>query len=137
MILPVEGLPLALQIFVWLIIIFLGLSLGSFTTCVLYRVPRRISLWQQKSGSYRSFCPACQTPLQSRDLIPFFSWLFQKGRCRYCRQPIPWRYPLVELAVLAAVCLLGYVLGVSLTFFLAALAIPLIIGIFSFFFVRL
>jgi leader peptidase (prepilin peptidase) / N-methyltransferase len=120
----------------WAIIIVLGLALGSFTTCVIYRVPRRISLWKQENGSYRSFCPNCNAVLQSRDLIPVFSWLFQRGKCRYCRQPIPVRYLLVELAVLVLVCVLAVILGITPQFFIAALMIPAIAGILSFFLVK-
>jgi prepilin signal peptidase PulO-like enzyme (type II secretory pathway) len=36
----------------------------------------------------RSLCSKCSHPLAIIDLIPFFSWLFLRGKCRYCHQPI-------------------------------------------------
>lgn len=46
----------------------------------------------------RSMCSKCQHPLAVADLIPFFSWLFLRGKCRYCRQPIE-DSGLIDLAV--------------------------------------
>ena len=114
------------------IIVLWGLSLGSFTTCVVYRIPRGLSLWRQANGSYRSFCPACHAELHKRDLIPVFSWLIQRGRCRYCGIGIPARYLLIELGVLALVLTLFYVLGFTLTFFVSTLIIPVVAGFASF-----
>lgn len=42
-------------------------------------------------------CPHCKHVLAWYDLIPVFSWLFLKARCRYCKKPISPQYPLVEL----------------------------------------
>ncbi len=56
----------------------------------------------------RSQCPSCQHQLASKDLIPVLSWLFLRGRCRYCKMPISVQYPLVELS-LAAVFVVSYV----------------------------
>jgi len=76
------------------IFIFLfGLAVGSFLNCVIYRL--------ETGGTFlrgRSFCPHCKHLLVLRDLIPVFSFLFLKGKCRYCRKPISLQYPLVELA---------------------------------------
>ena len=46
----------------------------------------------------RSFCPNCKHKLALQDLIPVFSFLFLKGKCRYCGQKISLQYPLVELS---------------------------------------
>ncbi len=128
-----QELPLILSVFLGSVILVFGLALGSFTTCVVYRIPRRISLWKQENGSYRSFCPNCHTVLQSRDLVPVFSWLIQRGRCRYCGQPIPKRYLLIELAVVSLVGIFAVIFGITLVFFLAALMIPVVAGLISFF----
>ena len=45
----------------------------------------------------RSQCVRCGHRLAGRDLIPIFSWLSLRGRCRYCSKPISWQYPAVEL----------------------------------------
>ena len=76
-----------------LIIIFLfGLAVGSFLNCLIYRL-------ETKQGFLlgRSFCPKCRHILEWHDLIPLFSFILLKGRCRYCRKKISIQYPLVEL----------------------------------------
>ena len=80
-----------------------GALLGSFLNVVAYRLPRRQSVVRP-----RSRCPHCETPIRSLDNVPVLSWLLLHGRCRDCSQPIPARYPLVELGtgvLLAAVAL--------------------------------
>jgi len=76
------------------IVIFLfGLIVGSFLNCVIYRL--------ETGGSFlkgRSFCPHCKHKLALQDLIPVFSFLFLRGKCRYCGQKISPQYPLVEIA---------------------------------------
>jgi leader peptidase (prepilin peptidase)/N-methyltransferase len=71
----------------------LGTILGSFLNVVIYRLPRRQSL--VRPGSH---CPRCGTPIRAADNIPLVSFLLLRGRCRACRAPIGWRYPLVEAA---------------------------------------
>ena len=59
----------------------LGLVFGSFASAMIYRIPRGQSVWGTKD---RSACPHCGQELKTRDLIPLFSWLMAKGRCRHC-----------------------------------------------------
>lgn len=125
-------LPWWLLTLIGTLVVIWGISLGSFTTCVVYRVPRGLSLWRQENGSYRSFCPSCGHELHTRDLIPVFSWLVQKGRCRYCKAPIPVRYLLIELGVLALVVALFALLGFTWFFFTVTLLIPVAAGFASF-----
>ncbi len=70
----------------------LGLVLGSAVTAIAWRVPRGVS-WAHG----RSACPRCGTPLGALDLVPVFSFLFARGRCRHCGAKVAWRYPLTEL----------------------------------------
>jgi prepilin signal peptidase PulO-like enzyme (type II secretory pathway) len=56
----------------------------------------------------RSMCPHCKHQLAERDLVPLFSWLSLRGRCRYCHKPISWQYPVVELLT-AILFVLSYV----------------------------
>lgn len=80
---------------VYILIFFLGLSVGSFLNVVIYRLPREgLSV----SRPSRSFCPACGASIRWYDNFPVFSWLWLRGRCRDCQRPIAARYPLVELA---------------------------------------
>ncbi len=70
----------------------LGLIIGSFLNACIYRLPRQIPI-----ARGNSLCPACQNRLKWYQLFPFFSYIFLKGRCGYCREKISLRYPLVEL----------------------------------------
>ena len=74
-----------------------GLFVGSFLNVVIYRTPRGLSV-----AAPRSFCPTCERQLSWWENVPVVSWTALRGRCRTCRQPIPIRYPLVELATGAA-----------------------------------
>ncbi len=74
-----------------LIVFAVGASFGSFLNVVVYRLPAKVSLLNPPSR-----CPQCLRLLKKRDNIPVFGWLWLKGRCRYCRSRISWRYPLVE-----------------------------------------
>lgn len=78
-----------------------GLCVGSFLNVVIYRTPKMMALNESDerlSLSYpSSHCPACQTPLRVRDLVPVLSWVLLQRRCAYCQTPIAIRYPAVEL----------------------------------------
>lgn len=50
----------------------------------------------------RSFCPTCNTTLAWYDLIPLFSWIFLKGKCRTCSAPITWLYFFIEFITVLA-----------------------------------
>lgn len=78
-----------------------GVCVASFINVVVYRVPLHISV-----AKGRSFCPTCHHSLKALDLVPVFSYLFLKGKCRYCQAPISIRYPIVELmgGLLAVLC---------------------------------
>jgi len=68
-----------------------GLAIGSFLNVVIYRLPRKIKFLKD-----RSVCPKCGNQLKWYHNIPFFSYLFLKGKCGFCEQHISFRYPLVE-----------------------------------------
>lgn len=70
----------------------LGLLVGSFTNVLIWRLPRGESI-----AFPPSHCPKCGHPLAVIDLIPLFSWLSLGGKCRYCKEPISARYPIIEL----------------------------------------
>ncbi len=76
--------------------------MGSFLNVVVYRWPRRQSLWHPPST-----CPQCGKRIRARDNVPIFGWLWLRGKCRDCHLPISARYPLVE-ATTAAVFALIY-----------------------------
>lgn len=70
-----------------------GLVIGSYLNVVIHRLPR-----EESTVLPRSRCPRCGTQLRARDNLPLVSFLLLRGRCRECKAPISWRYPLVEAA---------------------------------------
>lgn len=85
----------------------LGLILGSFATALISRIPEGKSVF---TSSSRSACTSCGCKLKARDLIPLFSWLFQRGKCRYCNARVSVSYPLVEAAT-SALCVGAFLLN--------------------------
>ena len=77
---------------VWVFLFLLGICVGSFINCVVWRVNHNLSPLEG-----RSICPKCKHQLAWRDNIPLLSFLLLGGRCRYCSSPISWQYPIVEL----------------------------------------
>jgi len=69
-----------------------GIVIGSFLNVCIDRLPVGESLLRPASR-----CPACGHRIASKDLIPVFSYLWLRGRCRYCQAPIPRRVLWVEL----------------------------------------
>ncbi|MEK7665013.1 MAG: prepilin peptidase [Patescibacteria group bacterium] len=78
--------------FINVFVFLLGLCIGSFLNCAIYRLEHK------KNLSGRSFCPHCKHALNWQDLFPIFSFLFLRGKCRYCKKRISIQYPLVEIA---------------------------------------
>lgn len=68
-----------------------GLVFGSFYNVVGLRVPKKESI-----AFPPSHCTSCDRRLTALDLVPVFSYLFLRGRCRSCGEKIHWVYPLME-----------------------------------------
>lgn len=75
----------------------LGAVLGSFLNCARYRLPRGESLRHPPSR-----CPSCQTVLGVPDLVPVFSYVVLRGRCRHCKAGIPLSSLVIEVVCAAA-----------------------------------
>ncbi|MFN4181865.1 MAG: prepilin peptidase [bacterium] len=82
--------------FYLLLYLGLGLAGGSFLNVLIYRVPLGKSLFDPPSH-----CPHCGHLIPWHDNIPLLSFFYLRGRCRFCQNPISWRYPVVELATVA------------------------------------
>ncbi|MGH7531397.1 MAG: prepilin peptidase [Gemmatimonadales bacterium] len=104
--------------------VVLGLCIGSFLNVCILRLPHDQSLMRP-----RSTCPHCKQPIAWRDNIPVFSWLWLRGRCRWCHAPIALQYPLIEalVGVLFGAAVLAY--GLTLQAVSAALFGTVLLGI--------
>lgn len=69
-----------------------GMIIGSFLNVCIYRIPVGLSIVKP-----RSRCGSCGKVLTAIDMIPLFSWIFLRGKCRTCQSKISFRYPFVEL----------------------------------------
>ncbi len=76
----------------YLLIIIFGLIVGSFFNVCIYRIPLKKSIIVPE----RSYCPKCNHFLGVLDNIPIFSYIFLKGKCRYCKEKISPRYIIIE-----------------------------------------
>ncbi len=101
---------------VWVGVALLGLSVGSFLNVVIHRMPLMLERqWKRECRELleleaeqetrerfnlivpRSRCPHCGHRIGALENIPLLSWLWLRGRCRACREPIGLQYPMVEL----------------------------------------
>ena len=106
--------------------IVLGASVGSFLNVVADRVPAGRSL-----VTPRSYCDSCRRPLSSRDMFPVISFLWLRGRCRYCRAAIPVRTIWVELVtgVLFLALYLKYGFGIEFVVLGGAVSLLIVIAV--------
>ncbi len=81
-----------------------GAVIGSFLNVVIERFHAGGSLLWPPSQ-----CPKCRQRLGWVDLFPIISFIFLRGRCRYCQQKISWQYPAVELATGLLFALAAYI----------------------------
>ena len=107
-----------LAVFAFLI----GASVGSFLNLAADRVPAGRSIVKP-----RSFCESCNTQLASRDLVPVLSYLWIRGKCRYCSAPIPVRFMAVEALTGALFTAVYLRHGLEVEFILLATAVSLMI----------
>lgn len=92
----------------YVIIFILGLLIGSFMNVCIYRVPKGESI-----AFPPSHCSLCKHQLSVLDLFPVLSYIFLKGRCRYCQEKISIRYPLVETCIAIVFILVYHKYGIS------------------------
>lgn len=80
-----------MEAFLYIITFTYGIIIGSFLNVLIYRIPKK-----EDFTFTRSHCMNCGYQLQWFDLIPLFSYIFLKGRCRKCGEKISLQYPLIE-----------------------------------------
>lgn len=106
-----------------------GLLVGSFLNVVIYRLPIMLQHgWRKDCLEYLqmeaeveaepfnlslplSRCPHCQSPIKPYQNIPVISYVFLKGQCAHCKNPISCRYPLIEAFTAIASVLVAWHFG--------------------------
>lgn len=100
----------------------LGSVIGSFLNVLAYRIPIKESIVKG-----RSHCTTCGKQILNRDLIPIFSWIFLRGRCRFCKEKISPRYMIVELITALSYLAAFLVIGLDIKLIYALLLFPVLI----------
>ena len=77
---------------IYIYVFIIGIVCGSFFSLAIYRIPKG-----QDIIHTRSYCPNCKHKLSFWDMIPLFSYIGLKGKCRYCKKKISPTYFLLEL----------------------------------------
>ena len=80
-----------MELILYLPIFLYGIVIGSFLNVCIYRIPLGESIAKE-----RSHCMTCGYQLRWYDLVPLFSWLALRGKCRKCKTPISPQYPIIE-----------------------------------------
>lgn len=98
-----------MQGLIYFIIFIIGCFFGSFFTLAVYRLPKKEDIFIK-----HSYCPNCNHKLGFLDLFPILSYLFLRGKCRYCKTRIRPRYFLLELLSGISFLLLAISLKINL-----------------------
>lgn len=97
-----------------IVLFILGTIFGSFFNVVGSRLPNGESI-----VSPPSHCGNCKKTLTWKELFPILSFLFQRGRCKYCKVKLSWEYPLYEIATGLLFTLCYQVFGMNLELLIA------------------
>ena len=78
----------------------------SFSSVIIYR----IKSWEGWILNWRSHCSICEKMLNTLDLIPIFSYVFNKWKCKHCKEKVSAIYPILELVSWALFLFIWYFL---------------------------
>ncbi len=81
-----------MDLFVGIFFFILGTIVGSFLNVCIVRMPEEHSVILPPSH-----CPHCKKLIFWYDNIPLLSYLFLRGKCRFCGEKISFQYFFVEL----------------------------------------
>lgn len=93
------------------LVFIIGILIGSFLNVCIYRIPKHETV-----VFGRSHCMSCNREIKWYDLIPVFSYLFLRGRCRYCKEKLSLQYPCIELITGIIFVALYYCMGLTIHF---------------------
>lgn len=105
-----------MEVYLSIVIFIFGILFGSFFNVVGYRLPKGLSLIHPGS-----FCPKCNHKLKWYELIPIFSFLIQRGKCRKCKCQISFFYPCIELLTGILFVISYFLFNITPEFFIAVL----------------
>ena len=108
------------------VVFMLGACMGSFFNVLLCRIPNK-----EDFVKTRSHCPVCGKTLKWYELVPVFSYITQRGRCRNCLARIKTRYLLMELICGAAALWAFMALGLTYETVLAFILFPVLVSLSS------
>ncbi len=94
----------------FILVFTFGACIGSFLNVVIYRLPAKLSLIHPPSR-----CPKCLHQLGMTENVPILGWLWLKGRCRWCKTPVSFRYPLIEAVTAGLFCLIFWQYDLTIT----------------------
>lgn len=109
-----------------ILVFIFGLFIGSFLNVCISRIPSGESIAYPPSH-----CSNCNTRLKMLDLVPILSYVFLKGRCRYCNSKLSLEYPFMEFitGLLFALLYLKFGLSFSLVKYIIFTSLILVIGV--------
>jgi len=105
-----------------ILIILIGLVVGSFLNVCIYRIPNKMSIVKP-----RSKCTNCDHQIKSWENIPIISYLFLGGKCSNCETKISIRYPLVEALHAAIYYIIFIHFGLSIQFAIIAILFSVVV----------
>ncbi|HGG0415519.1 TPA: A24 family peptidase [Clostridium sporogenes] len=94
-----------------IIVLILGIIIGSFLNVCIYRIPKGESIIYPPS-----YCEKCGVNIKLYDLIPVISYMILRGKCRCCKSKISLRDPLIELITGILFLSIYYLCGLNLNF---------------------
>ena len=106
-------------------ILLLGLILGSLANTFIYRIPLSLYPNEETSSNFkllasRSRCTTCEEVIPIYHNIPIVSYLYLKGKCRFCNQSISLIYPIIEISTACILLLIYMKIGINIFFFFYA-----------------
>lgn len=106
-------------------IFIFGACIGSFLNVCIYRIPENLSI-----VTPGSFCPSCHKSIPFYCNIPILSYIFLKGKCKFCQNPISMRYPLIEIltGAFALVLFHKFGLGTAMGYYFVFISVLIIIS---------
>ena len=113
------------QIYELAIFFLIGISIGSFLNVCIHRIPLKQSIILPPSH-----CPNCKKLIPAYFNIPIVSFIYLRGKCKFCKKKISIIYPFVETITGLFFLYFGYIFGISFDLLLIYFLIPIFIIIF-------